>query len=50
MAFILLLILSGIELSLNLESIADTTAIYSFYFLVAGLALQIASFLKYKET
>jgi hypothetical protein len=48
-AFTLLLIASAVELSIGLSGTANSIAIYAFYFLVAGVALQIASYVKYGE-
>jgi hypothetical protein len=46
--FILLLIISAVELSLNLMEDSDAVAAYAFYSLVIGIFLQIISFIKYK--
>lgn len=45
-AFILLLIASAVELSIGLSGTANNIAIYAFYFLVAGVVLQTASYVK----
>lgn len=45
--FMVLLILSALELYLGLEDQANNTAVYAFYFLVAGVILQVASYIKY---
>lgn len=47
--FMILLIASASELSYGLNDAANETAVYAFYFLVAGVALQIASYIKYGE-
>jgi hypothetical protein len=44
-----LLLGSAIYLSLGLQDSANGLAVYSFYLLVAGVALQIASYVKYGE-
>ncbi|MGA3110555.1 MAG: hypothetical protein ABSE15_00800 [Candidatus Bathyarchaeia archaeon] len=46
--FMLLLIAAAISLSAGLSSIADIVAVYAYYALVAGIVLQLASFLKYR--
>jgi len=48
MAFILLLIVAAAFLSAGLSTFANTVAVYAYYALVAGLFLQLASFLKYR--
>jgi hypothetical protein len=45
--FMLLLIATAISLSEGLSTLADSVSIYAFYALVAGVFLQIASYLKY---
>jgi hypothetical protein len=45
--FILLLLVAIFYLSTGVASLADTMAVYGFYALVAGVFLQLASFLKY---
>jgi uncharacterized membrane protein HdeD (DUF308 family) len=50
MAFILLLVVAAVFLSAGSASLADTLAVYGFYALVAGVLLQIGSFLKYRGT
>ena len=47
--FLVLLLVSAIELVRSLNDLANTTAAFAFYFLVAGVVLQIASYLKYGE-
>lgn len=47
--FMILLIISAFELSYGLSDTANETAVYAFYFLVAGVALQIASYVKFGE-
>jgi hypothetical protein len=49
LAFIAALILSAVELSLGFSDVANTVAVYAFYALVLGVALQIASYVKYGE-
>jgi hypothetical protein len=46
--FMLLLIVAVVSLSASLSSLADTVAVYAYYALVAGVFLQLASFLKYR--
>jgi hypothetical protein len=46
--FMLLLIVAAVSLSASLSSLADTVAVYAYYALVAGVFLQLASFLKYR--
>ena len=48
-AFIVLLVASAAELSSGAADSANGIAIYGFYALVAGVALQIASYVKYGE-
>lgn len=47
--FMVLLLGSALELSLGAPKIANGVAVYAFYCLVLGVALQIASYLKYGE-
>ena len=44
----LLLVVAAVSLSAGLSSLADTVAVYAYYALVAGVFLQLASFLKYR--
>jgi hypothetical protein len=46
-AFMLLLVVAASYLSAGFASLADIIAVYAFYALVAGVFLQLASFLKY---
>ena len=46
--FMLLLIVAAVSLSAGLSYLADTVAVYAYYALVAGVFLQLASFLKYR--
>jgi len=46
---LVLLLLSAIQLSRGLKVASNTTAIFGFYLLVAGVVLQIASYVKYGE-
>ena len=46
--FMLLLLSAAVSLSAGLSSLADTVAVYAYYALVAGVFLQLASFLKYR--
>ena len=46
--FMLLLIVAAVSLSAGLSSLANTVAVYAYYALVAGVFLQLASFLKYR--
>ncbi|MDG7008016.1 MAG: hypothetical protein JRN06_07205 [Nitrososphaerota archaeon] len=48
-AFMVLLVASAAELSEGLSDAANSTAVYAFYSLVIGVALQIASYVKYGE-
>jgi hypothetical protein len=43
----LLLLSAAVSLSAGLSSLADSIAVYAYYALVAGVFLQLASFLKY---
>jgi hypothetical protein len=47
--FMLLLITSAIELSVGQADLANGVAVYAFYALVVGVALQISSYVKYGE-
>jgi hypothetical protein len=46
--FTMLLVVAAVSLSAGLASLADNVAVYAFYALVAGVFLQLASFLKYR--
>ena len=46
--FMLLLIAAAVTLSVSLSSLANNVALYAYYTLVAGVVLQLASFLKYR--
>jgi hypothetical protein len=46
--FMLLLVAAAVSLSAGLPYLADTVAVYAYYALVAGVFLQLASFLKYR--
>ena len=46
--FMLLLIVAAFSLSAGSSSLANTVAVYAYYALVAGVFLQLASFLKYR--
>jgi len=46
--FMLLLIAAAVSLSTGLSSLANTVAVYAYYALVAGVFLQLTSFLKYR--
>ncbi len=46
--FMLLLVVAAVSLSAGLSSLANTVAVYAYYALVAGVFLQLASFLKYR--
>ena len=46
--FMLLLIAAAAYLSAGLSNLANNTAVYAYYALVAGVFLQLASFLKYR--
>ncbi|OGD52702.1 hypothetical protein A3K80_04380 [Candidatus Bathyarchaeota archaeon RBG_13_38_9] len=47
--FMLLLLVAAVSLSIGLPSLADSVAVYAFYALVVGVALQLACFLKYNK-
>jgi hypothetical protein len=47
-AFILFLISAAGFLSIGSVSLADNIAVYSYYALVAGILMQLVSFLKYR--
>ena len=46
-AFMLLLLVVAISLSVGWSWLADTVAVYAYYALVAGIFLQLGSYLKY---
>ena len=46
--FMLFLIAAAVSLSVGLSSLADTVAVYAYYALIAGVFLQLASYLKYR--
>ena len=46
--FMFLLIAAAVSLSAGLSSLANNVAIYAYYALVAGVFLQLTSFLKYR--
>ena len=48
LGFMLLLVAAAVSLSAGLPYLADTVAVYAYYALVAGVFLQLASFLKYR--
>jgi len=48
-AFMILLIAAAGYLSLGLENTANELAVYAYYCLVAGVILQIASYIKYER-
>jgi hypothetical protein len=47
--FMLLLMVAAASLSMNLADLANEVAIFAYYALVAGVVLQMASFLKYNK-
>lgn len=47
--FMLLLMIAAASLVVSLEFLANEVAIYAFYALVAGVALQLVCFLKFGE-
>ena len=47
--FILLLIVAAGALSAGLSSLADNAAVYSYYALIVGVLLQLASFLRSRK-
>jgi hypothetical protein len=47
--FMLLLVVAAVSLSAGFAFLADTVAVYAYYALVAGVFLQLASFLKYQR-
>jgi len=48
--FMILLIVAAVYLSFGLSDFANSVAVYAFYSLVLGVALQIASYVKYGES
>jgi len=46
--FMLFLIAAAVSLYAGFSSLADNAAVYAYYALVAGVFLQLASFLKYR--
>ncbi len=46
--FMLLLIAAAVSLSTGFAFLADNVAVYAYYALIAGVILQLASFLKYR--
>jgi uncharacterized membrane protein YbhN (UPF0104 family) len=48
-AFMILLIIAAIYLSLGNEAYANEIAIYAYYALVIGVFLQLASYIKYAK-
>jgi hypothetical protein len=46
-AFMILLIIAAIYLSIGNEAYANEIAIYAYYALVIGVLLQLASYIKY---
>lgn len=48
LGFMLLLVVAAVSLSAGLASFADNVAVLAYYALVAGVLLQIVSFLKYR--
>ena len=46
--FMSLLVIAAVSLSVGLSSFANNLAVYAYYALVAGVFLQLASFLKYR--
>jgi hypothetical protein len=46
--FMFLLSAAAVSLSAGLASLANTVAVYAYYALVAGVFLQLASFMKYR--
>ena len=49
LAFIVLLIASAVSIGVGAQNLANAMALYAFYSLVLGVALQLASYLKYGE-
>jgi len=47
--FMVLLMSAAASLVMGLGSLADLLAIYAYYFLVAGVVLQLVCFLKYRK-
>jgi len=47
--FMVLLVVAAASLAMGLGSLANEVAIYAYYALVAGVVLQLVSFLKYGE-
>jgi heme/copper-type cytochrome/quinol oxidase subunit 4 len=48
--FLVLLMSAAASLSMGSESLADLLAVYAYYFLVAGVVLQLVCFLKYNKS
>ena len=48
-SFIFLLLSAAVLLSLNVSSLAEQIAVYAYYALVIGVALQVVCYLKYKK-
>ena len=46
--FMLLLVVAAVSQFAGLPSFGDTVAVYAYYALIAGVFLQLASFLKYR--
>ena len=47
--FMLLLMVAAASLSMGLADLANEAAIFAYYALVAGVVLQLVSFLKYNK-
>lgn len=48
--FMVLLVGASTSLFMGSESLADLLAVYAYYFLVAGVVLQLVCFLKYNKS
>jgi hypothetical protein len=48
-AFQILLILAAVQLANGLQDAANETAVYAYYALVAGVLLQITSYIRYER-
>jgi hypothetical protein len=47
LTFMFLLVAAAAYLALGLETVANDLAVYAYYFLVSGVFLQLACYLKY---
>jgi hypothetical protein len=49
LGFMLLLVVAAVSLTTGLDALADEVAVYAYCALVAGVVLQLVSFLKFRE-